>query len=99
MKHFGWVIVLALLIGAPAQGDDAGKKSAQKPKRQVIDLDKLNIEGKVPHPSTLFIRERSADFLYELFPIERELGEDWLLPVIKSDFDSQTVELIDGKER
>ena len=61
--------------------------------------EKLKIEGSVPHPSTLFIRERSGDTLHALFPFRRRLPGGWLLPIVKEGFDRQSLLLVDRKER
>ena len=71
----------------------------EPPKRQIVDLQKMTIEGSVPHPTTLFIRERSAGTLHELFPFRRRLSDEWLLPIVKESFDNQTLGLVDRKKR
>ncbi len=89
------ISVLLLLLVVAAAGAAAG----EKPKRQIVNLKKMNIEGTVPDPATMFIRERQPGGLLELFPLKRELREEWLLPVIKGNFDRATVELVDGRKR
>jgi hypothetical protein len=85
------ILVASLLLGLPLFARAASPE--ESPKTQVVDLDKLEIEGRVPSPSTLFIRERTTGSCYELFPLRRELPNPWLLPVDKSDFDRETWDL------
>lgn len=68
-------------------------------KRQVVDLDKLMIEGRVPSPSTLFIRERTTGLFHELFPLRRDLPEGWLRPIVKSVFDRETWDIAETSGR
>lgn len=91
------IILLTLLLAAA--GAAWSVPSEEPPKRQVIDLRKLEIEGSVPDPSTLFIKERSIGSLYELFPLRRELPDRWLRPVVKGEFDRITLDLVDRKIR
>ncbi|NNE09819.1 MAG: hypothetical protein HKN20_14770 [Gemmatimonadetes bacterium] len=90
MKRIAFGMLLAATLSF------AGTAHAQgKPKRQIVDLKKLEIDGKVSNPSTMFIRERNGGALYELFPLKRELSSGWLLPVMKMNHDRQTVAIAD----
>jgi len=86
------LLAFGLLLATTVNADD-------KPKRQVVDLEKLDIEGSIPIPATMFIHERKTDGLFELFPLKRELPEDWFGPVMKGNFDSKTALLVDERKR
>ncbi|MFH1681165.1 MAG: hypothetical protein ABIH26_11040 [Candidatus Eisenbacteria bacterium] len=89
-------ILAALLLSLAVSVRAASPGSPEEtPRRQEIDLDRLEIEGRVPSPSTLFIRERTGGLLYELFPLRRGLPEDWLPPVDKAGFEKETLRLVD----
>ena len=89
------IVLFGLLVAGAAWADS----SQEPPRRQIVDLRSLEIEGSVPHPSTLFIRERSTGSLHELFPFHRRLPRGWLLPIVKESFDVQTIDLVDRKKR
>lgn len=84
-------LLLGLLLAQPAA-------AGEKPKRQVVDLKKLDIEGSIPNPATMFIHERNSGGLLELFPLKRELAGEWLPPVDKGSFDHVTVNLVDSRK-
>lgn len=86
---------LATSPGSP----DAKDSREETPRRQVVDLKKLEIEGEVPVPSTLFIRERGPGAPYELFSLRRTLPAEWFRPVVKSAFDRETWNLVDRSKR
>ncbi len=85
------LLLLGALLAQTAVADE-------KPKRQIVDLKNLDIEGSLPDPATMFIHERSPGGLLELFPLKRELSEDWLAPVVKGNFDRRTVNLVDSRK-
>jgi len=94
MRPFLIVLLMSLLASIVFAGE-----TEEPPRRQLIDLKTLDIEGHVPDPSTLFIRERNFGDLYELFPLRRKLAEDWLQPIVKERFERFTLDLVDRKER
>ena len=94
MRTFLFLLLLAALAASAF-----AEEGEESPRRQVIDLKTLDIEGRVPDPSTLFIRERNFGALYELFPLRRTLAEDWLQPIVKERFERLTLDLVDRKER
>jgi hypothetical protein len=87
------LFLIALPVAAGAASPD------EQPRRQLIDLDRLLIEGRVPNPSTLFIRERLSDSCTELFPLRRRPPSGWLLPADKAVFDRETLDLVDQRKR
>jgi hypothetical protein len=91
-----WVGVLFLIALPVAAG---AAPPSDQPRRQLIDLDRLLIEGRVPNPSTLFIRERLSDSCTELFPLTRRPSSGWLLPAFKTVFDRETLDLVDQRKR
>lgn len=91
------VIALAGLVTAAGVAFAATKE--ETPRRQEVDLNKMEIEGEVPVPSTLFIRERGPGAPYELFALRRSLPAGWLRPVVKSAFDRETWNLVDRRKR
>jgi len=92
------LLIAFVLAGILAGAVLAGEKE-EPPRRQILNLETLDIEGRVPDPSTLFIRERNFGSLYELFPLRRKLAEDWLQPIVKERFERATLDLVDRKER
>ncbi len=88
MSKSAVLLLLGFLLAQTAMADE-------KPKRQIVDLKKLDIEGNLPDPATLFIHERSPGGFLELFSLKRELSDSWLAPVVKGNFDRKTVNLVD----
>lgn len=90
---FAFLLLSIATVGVIAE------PSAPPTERQEVDLRVLEIEGDVPYPSTLFIRERNGDLLLELFTLRRILSEGWLIPIDKNDFDIETLYLVECGER
>ena len=91
--------LVGLMVVAGMSGVAMATTKEEEPRRQVVDLNKLEIEGEVPVPSTLFIRERGPGAPYELFTLRRSLATGWLRPVVKSAFDRETWNLVDRRKR
>ncbi|MFH1279311.1 MAG: hypothetical protein ABIK65_13135 [Candidatus Eisenbacteria bacterium] len=92
-------VLTGLFLVVGAAGVAAGTTKEEEPRRQVVDLNRLEIEGEVPVPTTLFIRERGPGAPHELFALRRSLPPGWLRPVVKSAFDRETWNLVDRRKR